>query len=432
MSNQDQPSSPSQREPPDGGRIVIGVAIAVAVAMLVLPSIDWPQALAGVVAVTIAALLAGRRRDGVATAVPPAAPIPPPIDLRVEGIVTAVGQPLILSDRKLVVRAFNGGAAGLVPGLRRGEPLTMSLRVPDLIEAVRAVAADGGERVVIYSERVPVERWFRVVVSAARVTAAARDGGLPDFVLILLSDMTEEQRLSRLRADFVANASHELRTPLASLMGFIETIQGPARNDPAARDRFLAIMLAQGQRMSRLIDDLLSLSRVELNEHVRPVGEVDLVNLVGQVRDVLQPQARDSGVDLRLESVSPSVVVTGDRDELFRLVENLLQNAIRYGASGGRVEVTIRREARGEGRSQAVLTIRDFGPGIAPEHLPRLTERFYRVDEGASREKGGTGLGLAIVKHIINRHQGRLTIESTPGAGATFAVWLPEPVAESP
>jgi two-component system phosphate regulon sensor histidine kinase PhoR len=228
-----------------------------------------------------------------------------------------------------------------------------------------------------------------------------------------------------MRADFVANVSHELRTPLAALTGFIETLQGPARDDPAARERFLGIMQAQAWRMARLIDDLLSLSRIELRAHQRPDTLVDLVPIVHQVTDGLETLARDRGVNIEVVDSDTALTVLGDRDELIRLFENLVENGLKYGASGRRVEITLGRKQGADGKEEARVAVRDFGPGIAAEHLPRLTERFYRVDVGESRAQGGTGLGLALVKHILNRHHGRLTIDSKPGEGATFTVRLP-------
>ena len=243
--------------------------------------------------------------------------------------------------------------------------------------------------------------------------------------LVAIEDLSERHRLERMRVDFVANASHELRTPLASLMGFIETLQGPARNDPAARERFLAIMREQARRMARLIDDLLSLSRIELNAHLPPSTPVDLASLVRQVTDGLQTLARDRKVEIRQVIPPEPLTVLGDRDELIRGLENLVENALKYGAAGKRVDVTLSRGQTRAGAPEARIAVRDFGPGIAPEHLPRLTERFYRVDVADSRSQGGTGLGLALVKHILNRHRGRLMIESVAGEGATFTVVLP-------
>jgi two-component system, OmpR family, phosphate regulon sensor histidine kinase PhoR len=239
----------------------------------------------------------------------------------------------------------------------------------------------------------------------------------------VLRDVTQRHRVEQMRVDFVANASHELRTPLASLLGFVETLQGPARNDAAAREKFLDIMRSQANRMSRLIDDLLSLSRIELNAHVQPDKPVELAHVVGHVADTLGPLAHDRGVALSIDKRVPQLEVRGERDELIRVFENLVENAIKYGASGGKVEVTLDSVPKPQGKGrEAVVTVRDYGPGIEAEHVPRLTERFYRVDAAKSREKGGTGLGLAIVKHIVARHRGRLGIESVPGEGTVFSV----------
>jgi two-component system phosphate regulon sensor histidine kinase PhoR len=402
------------------------VAAIVALVLIVARKAEWTYAIGAVVVLVMAGLIVRRRPR-----------LPAPLDselvarraarltdLTIEGLVSALPMPTLLLDPKLVVRSHNAKAVTLLPGLKRGEPLTLSLRAPEVMEVVRRVLTTNAPQEIDYAERVPVSRWYRVEAAPVALTARARDEENPDYVLVSLRDLTEERRLERLRADFVANASHELRTPLASVLGFIETIQGPAKNDPAARDRFLAIMLSQANRMSRLIDDLLSLSRIELNEHVRPVASVDLVALIGHVRDTLGPYAQGQGVTVSLDAEVDSLAVTGEQDELIRLFENLVQNAIKYGSEGQRVEIAIRRDTRAGRRDEAVVSIRDHGPGIPAEHLPRLTERFYRVDVASSREKGGTGLGLALVKHILNRHRGRLSIESTPGQGATFTVRL--------
>jgi two-component system phosphate regulon sensor histidine kinase PhoR len=216
-----------------------------------------------------------------------------------------------------------------------------------------------------------------------------------------------------------------LRTPLASLSGFIDTLQGSARDDAQARERFLGIMKAQAHRMARLIDDLLSLSRIELKAHLQPTTPIDLAAIVRQVADGLQTLARDRGVEIAIAKPGSPLVVRGDRDELIRLFENLVENALKYGAPGKRIDIALGREPGPKGGEEAVVSVRDYGPGIAPEHIPRLTERFYRVDVAESRAQGGTGLGLALVKHIVARHRGRLGIDSTPGTGATFTIRLP-------
>ena len=212
-----------------------------------------------------------------------------------------------------------------------------------------------------------------------------------------------------MRADFVANASHELRTPLAALTGFIETLQGPARDDPAARERFLGIMQAQARRMARLIDDLLSLSRIELQRAsaARHAGRSRRRSCARSPTACRRWRATAAS---RSRSTAPAepLMVLGDRDELIRVFENLIENALKYGAQRQARRHRAARRDGAEGAREARVSVRDYGPGIAPEHLPRLTERFYRVDVGESRAQGGTGLGLALVKHILNRHRGRL------------------------
>jgi two-component system phosphate regulon sensor histidine kinase PhoR len=244
-------------------------------------------------------------------------------------------------------------------------------------------------------------------------------------MLLVFHDLTPLHRVEEMRADFVANASHELRTPLAALSGFIDTLQGTAREDAQARGRFLGIMKTQAARMARLIDDLLSLSRVELAEHLHPDTPVDLAPVLRQVVDGLQTLATDRNVEIALTLPAAPAIVPGDRDELTRVFENLVENALKYGAPGKRVEIGSSFASASDGMPEVTITVRDYGPGIAAEHLPRLTERFYRVDVTQSRAEGGTGLGLSLVKHILIRHRGRIVIESEAGKGATFTARLP-------
>jgi two-component system phosphate regulon sensor histidine kinase PhoR len=340
-----------------------------------------------------------------------------------EVVVRGLPDPVVVLDREGRVVAHNAQASALAPALRHGEPASIALRMPELIEAIRVANATGKPQRIEFSARLPAARWSEAFVAPVALTGAA--DARPDVIVITVHDLTPIHRVEEMRADFVANVSHELRTPLAALTGFIETLQGPARDDPAARERFLGIMQAQAWRMARLIDDLLSLSRIELRAHQRPDTSVDLVPIVHQVTDGLETLARDRGVNIEVVDSDAALTVLGDRDELIRLFENLVENGLKYGASGRRVEITLGRVEGADGRQEARVAVRDFGPGIAAEHLPRLTERFYRVDVGESRAQGGTGLGLALVKHILNRHQGRLTIDSKPGEGATFTVRLP-------
>ena len=288
--------------------------------------------------------------------------------------------------------------------------------------AVRRVEAGGGSETVQWRDRVPLERTFEVTV------APLAEPGRTGAVVLTLHDLTESRRVERMRAEFIANASHELRTPLASLLGFVETLQGPAREDARARERFLGIMAEQGRRMARLVDDLLSLSRIEQKRHIRPSAPVDLSAITAHVAETLAPMAKDEGLCLRL-SIQPDVTVTGDRDELVRVVENLIENAIKYGRPGepraGQQEACAINIGVSVRQGQGLITVRDQGDGIAPEHLPRLTERFYRIDAGQSRAKGGTGLGLALVKHIVAHHRGRLDFDSVVGQGSIFSVQIP-------
>jgi len=345
-------------------------------------------------------------------------------DRTVEAVVSSLPDPTIALTPDSIVVAFNASVQQITPGILRGEPISFALRIPNILEAIRAVAASRQMRRTEFFQRVPTDRWWEATIAPLVLPGEAPNLDR-QLILLALRDLTPLRRVEEMRADFVANASHELRTPLASLSGFIETLQGPARNDVSSRDRFLAIMKEQATRMARLIDDLLSLSRIEQKAHIHPDNTTDLVVIVREVADGLAPLARERDVEIKITERADPLEVAGDRDELIRVFENLIENALKYGAPGKRVDITLSREpASGEARD-AIVSVRDYGPGIAPEHLPRLTERFYRVDIGESRAQGGTGLGLALVKHILNRHRGRLMIESTPGSGANFSVKLP-------
>ncbi|TXN20654.1 PAS domain-containing protein [Methylobacterium sp. WL9] len=342
-----------------------------------------------------------------------------------ESLLANIPDPVILVDRRIVVIEANPAARALLPGLKLRHPLSFALRSPDVLDGIEEVLQSGAPLKTGYVTRVPTERAFEVQIGALPL-ADTPGGGQPNVVLFL-RDLTSARRLETMRVDFVANASHELRTPLASLSGFIETLQGPARDDPKAREQFLGIMRMQARRMTRLIDDLLSLSRIELREHVPPTQIVCLKRIARQMVEEKAPLAAERGIVLSLEAPEPPYPVLGDRDELLRVVENLVENALKYAGGGGLIAVSLGREdASGSRPAQLTLAVRDEGPGIAPEHIPRLTERFYRVDTASSRQQGGTGLGLAIVKHALNRHRGRLVIESEIDRGTTVRVILPE------
>lgn len=331
-------------------------------------------------------------------------------------LAAALPNPCFILDTGGVVQRANERAVATF-GINEGEFLPARLRYPELLSAFDRVVRDGRPEKVEFQERVPTERSFAAWF-------APLDGlGMVRSILLVMDDLTAIHAADRMRVDFVANASHELRTPLASLAGFIETLQGPAKDDSGSRTRFLGIMHEQATRMSRLIDDLLSLSRVEMRAHVRPRERVDLIVLLRHVADTMAPLAQDLGVTI--ETVLPPGVVNvaGDRDELVQVFDNLVENACKYGQSGERVVLSLAAPDR---RGAASVSVTDFGPGIPPEHVPRLTERFYRIDADSSRRHRGTGLGLAIVKHIITRHRARLQIDSTPGQGAKFTVHFPD------
>jgi two-component system phosphate regulon sensor histidine kinase PhoR len=343
-----------------------------------------------------------------------------------ESVLDSVPDPLLTLDQKGRVVRANLSARLLLGKQLNGRDLSSVLRNPVVLDAVAAVLAGGSARLVDLSLSDPVERDFSVGVQPLPMRA-------PDGTTALLSmhDVTSLRRAEQMRADFVANASHELRTPLASLIGFIETLRGPARDDEEARDRFLGIMQEQATRMGRLVEDLLSLSRIELNEHLPPTRAVDLDAIIGNLAATFELQAARHKMRIAVDYPADLPPVVGDADELAQLFQNLIDNALKYGRPGTVVQIRAIRPARTPGgfpraeHGAVSVSVSDEGDGIAREHLPRLTERFYRADPARSKRAGGTGLGLAIVKHIVNRHRGALTIESEVGRGSQFTVFLP-------
>lgn len=341
---------------------------------------------------------------------------------RAYAVLSALDIPIIVIDRETNIVFANAAAAWQFGPFPEWASLSARIRSPHILDMVSHVIADGRTRSIEHAERVPSERWFEIRAAAVREEGqASTDESAPELYVLSFRDMTEARRMDRMRTDFVANASHELRTPLASLMGFIETMLGPARGDAKAQERFLAIMLDQAARMSRLIDDLLSLSRLEMRAHLPPQGEVDLVEVTRHVIDALRPMAAELGIEINFEAPDEPVKVVGERDELIQVMENLIENACKYGQSGERVDVAV----KGDEGGGALASVRDYGPGVEKQHVPRLTERFYRADVESSRSKKGTGLGLSIVKHILTRHRARLIIKSEPGQGSTFGVKFP-------
>jgi two-component system phosphate regulon sensor histidine kinase PhoR len=398
--------------------VVTGIATAAG-------AVSWQAALAilAALAVSVFALV----QTGRPPAARPAAP---------EGTVTAqtpadllehLPDPVILLNGRREVIASNRSARETLGIGPVGRDLAMSLRHPDILAAADAVISDGAPLHEEITLAAPMARTF--ALSATGLPAAA-DREAPR-VLLVLRDETQAKRAEQSRADFVANATHELRSPLSAIIGFIETLRGPARDDEEARTRFLQLMHGEAQRMARLVDDLMSLSRVEINEHVPPRVAVDVGEIVKGVASMLAVRAEAKRMTIEVDCEESLAGVAGDPDQLTQVFHNLAENAIKYGRPETPIRIVVRSVARLRGRSEAGVSIAviDQGEGIPALHVPRLTERFYRVDQGRSRRLGGTGLGLAIVKHIVKRHRGRLVIESEEGRGSVFTVFLPRTAA---
>jgi two-component system phosphate regulon sensor histidine kinase PhoR len=339
--------------------------------------------------------------------------------------VEALAEPALIVAGDVAIAA-NAAARRLFGERVAGSDLRLTVRHPMVLDAISEARREGaaGEREI---------SGLGDGNSAWRLHAVDAGDGR---VLVLFDDITQTRLTERMRVDFVANASHELRTPLATLSGFIETLQGPAAGDAPARERFLDIMALEAGRMSRLIDDLLSLSRIEMDKYVRPVDQLDLAGVIADVRKTLAMRLEADERQLIVEH-GPLPVVVADRDQILQVLHNLVSNALKYGQTGTPITIgVVPVPARAGAPAHVRLTVRDIGEGISAEHLPRLTERFYRVDSQRSRKMGGTGLGLAIVKHIIERHRGRLEITSQQGEGTTVSFTLPqsqfEPAARPP
>lgn len=332
----------------------------------------------------------------------------------VGGILAGIPMPVVLIGADDRVEEVNAAAQVLFGTALVGRHHAIGFRQPDLLAAITAARAGRAGRARLVTPGQAQDRVHEVTVTPV-------EGG----VLLAFEDLSALALMDQMRRDFVANVSHELRTPLTAMIGFIETLQGPARDDAGARARFLTIMAREAERMNRLVRDLLHLSRVESEERQRPADEVDIAALARSSVAMLRPLADQSGVTIRLEGADAPLLIRADTDQMTQVLSNLIENAVKYGSpQGAEVLVLLAREDGPRG-PQLRLSVVDQGEGIEAQHLPRLTERFYRVDGHRSREKGGTGLGLAIVKHIVNRHRGRLLIESNPGQGSRFSMLLP-------
>ncbi|NTF30794.1 phosphate regulon sensor histidine kinase PhoR [Rhizobium skierniewicense] len=398
---------------------ILVVSVLAVVASLELlspyvPAVLWGAAVLAILGLNSGPSFKAQARVEVSNSADDAQTVSESLLAGVSSGLAALDTPVFILDRNASVLFENAAAERAFGLLPVGSHISGRMRSPGLLDVIREAITTGEANQVEHSERLPSERVF--IVRIAKVVTKDK-AGAPLYVLSF-RDISELRRIDRMRSDFVANASHELRTPLASLRGFIETMQGPARDDPKARERFLGIMLDQATRMSRLVDDLMSLSRLELRANIAPDQKVDLVPLLGHVRDSLLPLAQDLDVSINLHMPDGKVEVTGDRDELVQVFQNLVENACKYGQDGKVVDVALRSDAG----KPVEVSVLDKGPGIPAEHVPRLTERFYRVSVADSRSKKGTGLGLAIVKHILTRHRARLIIRSELDVGTDFTV----------
>jgi two-component system phosphate regulon sensor histidine kinase PhoR len=454
-------SSPSPVAPIFTSRLwTVGISIAIAVGVLVGLAFIHPQIanwlLGGAVIVAISAWILNAHPSST-TPLPEStgAPVEGPADpakaelldrvfeaLDDPVLIISGGEPDDIAGRRIVMA--NKVARDLLRIQSQGALLVQVLREPGVLEAVDEALFGGVSRTTDYTTGGQRDRRWR---AWTRPLGCEEGGGGGALAMVILRDETDARRTEMMRVDFLANASHELRTPLASLSGFIETLKGHARDDVAARDRFLDIMSAQADRMGRLVADLLSLSRIELNEHIPPSGRVDLDRAASDVVDAVSVLTQEKQIAVVVDQGEARASISGDRDEILQVVQNLLDNAVKYSPKGGTVEISVQSDLsfdeawasrmpgatrlplvtpdRAVGVFYAAVTVRDHGSGMAREHLPRLTERFYRVEGQKSGERQGTGLGLAIVKHIINRHQGGLVVESAPGLGTAFTAWFP-------
>ncbi|RME95698.1 MAG: hypothetical protein D6773_18150, partial [Alphaproteobacteria bacterium] len=333
-----------------------------------------------------------------------------------------LAEPVFLVDEKRRILLANLAAEKLFGAGLAARDFVHAIRHPDALSCVDEALAGRDAREAIMTLPGPVRSTFRI--SAVRLRQSNEIGAA---AVISLTDISHVLEAEQMRSDFVANVSHELRSPLTALMGGIETLKGAARDDPAARERFLDTMEREAARMDRLVGDLLSLSRVEVNEHVRPSGRVNLATIIEKAIDAMATQSRAENRPITCAIADGDWEITGDADELTQVFHNLIDNALKYGRENSEIRISAERRDRVPGLQGPALAVRvqDEGEGIDSEHLLRITERFYRVDDSRSRQKGGTGLGLAIVKHILNRHRGRLLIESEKGVGSTFTVCLP-------
>ena len=339
-------------------------------------------------------------------------------------ILEGFADPVILVDGARQVVYANTAASKFMDVATIGRDLAISFRHPSALEAVDDVLKNKFEQTSEINIAAPIPQIYQLQTKSVELPQ-----GIGQGAMIVMRDVTSLKSSDQMRQDFIANVSHELRSPISSLIGIIETLRESAQADRATQQKYLQIMSEEAARMARLIDDLLSLSKVEVSEHVAPVESVSIRSILDTTIELLRERALEKGMILKLTSAVSSPDVSGDSDELMEVFQNLIDNAIKYGDTESEINIIVGKVTRIPDLKVPGLfiSIENQGEGIAAEHIPRLTERFYRVDKGRSRKTGGTGLGLAIVKHIVSRHRGRLSIESFEGKTTTFTVFLPTP-----
>jgi two-component system, OmpR family, phosphate regulon sensor histidine kinase PhoR len=340
-------------------------------------------------------------------------------------ILNALVEPVIVVSSNRYLIAINAAAQEIFNGGAVGADLSLTLRHPSVLRAFADVMAGMDKVSVPLTLKMPLPTTFRMTATRLKNAKSAFGENNDPAVVMSFNDISDGLEAEQMRSDFVTNVSHELRSPITALSGFIETLKGAAKDDPQAQARFLDIMEAEAARMNRLIQDLMSLSKVETMERVRPTHKVELEGLIQGIVNTLEPQAMANTKTIRIANQTKNPTVLGDADQLIQVFQNLIENAIKYSRPGTEITILIAPHSGQSGIAEIVTSVVDKGEGIAAVHLPRLTERFYRVDSGRSRQMGGTGLGLAIVKHILNRHRGRLAVTSEIGVGSNFSVFLP-------
>ncbi len=421
LNNNSNKNKPSWKSRIHQGRFALLASFAIMALFIILKDISILQGLLGFGFIALTILIIPRKSDDVLALNEEKPDIDKITEQAIFDFGNILSDPFIILDEKTNIIFANNLAKNEFSELTIGNPISFYLRNPDLVLALEKLMKSGQAQNIEMHQSVPNEKYFEISIAFFKNHKSSVSSKVK--IMLMLHDVSKQKRSDAMRSDFIANASHELRTPLTSLIGFIETLQGSGANDKAVREKFLKIMENQAGRMSKLIDDLLSLSRIEQSQHVKPSEQVDLSKIISGVIETLQNQTKIAGLKIILDIKNQPAIITGDEDELFEAFENLIDNAIKYGEGAEHIEVNL-AQINDNPDFDYRLNIIDFGQGIGAKHLPRLTERFYRVNAQSSKKKKGTGLGLAIVKHILNRHGATMNITSKKGKGTNVEVLL--------